>query len=77
MMEPGKDTPLRQALEEINREGRARFYMPGHKGHLPWPLTEAAPYDITEIQGADSLFECDGPLRQLEDRMALCYGAGA
>ena len=53
MMEPGKDTPLRQALEEINREGRARFYMPGHKGHLPWPLTEAAPYDITEIQGAE------------------------
>ena len=70
------DTPLLEALEEIRRRNPAPFHMPGHKGNLPFPLEEAAPYDITEIQGADSLYECDGPIRMLEQRMAGAYGAG-
>ncbi len=69
-------TPLFDALGEIRRRNPAPFHMPGHKGRLPFPLEEAAPYDITEIQGADSLYECDGPLRLLEQRMAGAYGAG-
>ena len=68
--------PLRAALEAILEEDRARFYMPGHKGRLPFPLEDAAPYDVTEIDGADSLYECDGPIRRLEERFAGAYGVG-
>ncbi len=69
-------TPLFDALGEIRRRDPAPFHMPGHKGRLPFPLAEAAPYDITEIRGADSLYECDGPLRTLELRLAGAYGSG-
>lgn len=69
-------TPLRETLEMILEEDRARFYTPGHKGKLPFPLEDAAPYDITEIEGADSLYSCDGPLRRTEERLAAAVGAG-
>ena len=69
-------TPLREALETILEEDRARFYMPGHKGRLPFPLEDAAPYDITEIEGADSLYQCGGPIRRMEERFAAAVGAG-
>ncbi|MEG0754512.1 MAG: DegT/DnrJ/EryC1/StrS family aminotransferase, partial [Angelakisella sp.] len=58
-------------------EGRAPFHMPGHKGRLPFPLDAAAPYDITEIEGADSLYEATGPLYALEQRIAAAYRVGA
>ena len=45
------------------------------KGILPEPLAGAAACDITEIQGADSLFECDGVIRRCEEAFARRYGA--
>lgn len=68
--------PLWTALERIRREGLARFYMPGHKGRLPEPLTQAAPYDITEIAGADSLYQCTEAIRALEEEFADAYQVG-
>ena len=59
--------PLWTALERIRRADLARFYMPGHKGRMPEPFTQAAPYDVTEIAGADSLYECTGAIRPLEE----------
>ena len=52
--------------------------MPGHKGRgsLP-PFDAAAPYDITEIAGADSLFEANGILAQSEQATAALYGSKA
>lgn len=67
--------PLRERLEEIRARDLARFYMPGHKGHLPAPLEAAAPYDITEIETADSLYACTGPLRELERQLSGAVGS--
>ena len=67
------DTPIQKMLEDYIREGMARMHMPGHKGILPEPLAGAAAYDITEIQGADSLFECDGVIRRCEEAFARRY----
>lgn len=53
-----------------------RLHTPGHKGVLPYPLKEAARWDLTELPGTDSLYEADGCLRALEDRFAVLYGAG-
>lgn len=69
-------TPLMDALEQLRQEGRAPFHMPGHKGRMPYPFAQAAPYDVTEVMGADSLYEATGPLLALEQRLAAAYGAG-
>ena len=58
--------------------------MPGHKGKcLISGLENAYAWDITEIQGADSLFEAEGILHQGElmtaevyDVPAVCWSAG-
>ena len=72
------ESPLRQYLEKLHNSRRARFHMPGHKGRgsLP-PFDAAAPYDITEIAGADSLFEANGILAQSENITAALYGSKA
>ena len=53
--------------------------MPGHKGRaLPaFPeLAGAYAWDITEISGADSLFEADGILRASENLTVALWGSG-
>lgn len=62
---------LKEAVDRYLAAGRARFHMPGHKGL--WDMTE----DITEVEGADSLYESAGPIRELEQEMARIYGSGA
>ena len=52
--------------------GIARFHMPGHKG---LPLLGGEPFDITEIRGADSLFEADGIIAESEGRTADAFGS--
>lgn len=52
--------------------------MPGHKGRaIPaFPeLAGAYAWDITEISGADSLFEADGILRESENLTAALWGS--
>ncbi len=51
-----------------------RCHMPGHKGRgdkLPYGL------DITEIKGADSLFEADGIILESEKNMSALYNTAA
>lgn len=64
-------TPLHDAVGAYIAAGRARFHMPGHKGAggLQW--------DITEVEGCDSLYEASGPIWELEQEAARIYGAGA
>ena len=71
-----ENRPLWTALERIRREDLARFYMPGHKGRMPEPFSQAALYDVTEIAGADSLYECTGAIRALEEELAEAYRVG-
>ena len=71
------NTPLRNRIEKILKEDKTRMYMPGHKGRMAEPFTTIAPYDITEIEGADSLYDCDDVLLELEERISGAYGTGA
>lgn len=68
---------LKEFLETYEKSGISRFHMPGHKGDFPL-LAEhlRLSYDITEVMGADVLFQSDGVLKELEDRIAAFYGAG-
>jgi arginine/lysine/ornithine decarboxylase len=50
--------------------------MPGHKGRAVVPeLEELFKLDITEIKGADSLFEADGIIAQSEKNASELYGS--
>lgn len=72
--------PLTSYLQEYARLRTLRAHMPGHKGRsLPEPAVPADAYawDITEIAGADSLFEADGILLEAEHRTAAVYGSPA
>ncbi len=56
-------TPINDFLQNYARSGISRFHMPGHKGK---PLHGLEPLDITEIKGADYLYEADGIIAQSE-----------
>jgi hypothetical protein len=69
---------LTSFLDEYVRNDTFRAHMPGHKGRtLPEfsELSGAYARDITEISGADSLFEADGILRSGERCTAALYGS--
>ena len=48
-----------------------RLHMPGHKGAS---LLGFEAYDITEVAGADSLYEADGIIRESERNASLLFG---
>ena len=65
------NTPICDFLEKYSSQNRLRLHMPGHKGALN-------PHDITEIEGADSLFDSDetgGIIAQSEALAAKIFGA--
>ena len=51
------DTPICDFVREYSRRNSLRLHMPGHKGNS---LLGMEYLDITEIGGADSLYEADG-----------------
>ena len=65
------DSPIADFLRSYAASDTARFHMPGHKGRGPLGC-EAL--DITEIQGADSLYEADGIIAQSEQNAAALFG---
>ncbi|MBQ5667052.1 MAG: aminotransferase class V-fold PLP-dependent enzyme, partial [Oscillospiraceae bacterium] len=67
--------PLENALNEYIGKDLSRFHMPGHKGAEEFP--EYFKYDITEVEGTDSLFESSEAIFETEKRFAKIYGAGA
>ena len=52
--------------------GGVRMHMPGHKGRA---LLGCEAMDITEIDGADSLYEASGIIAESEKNAALLFGA--
>ncbi len=67
-------------LEDYANGDMLRAHMPGHKGCAPPDspqLQSLYAMDITEISGADSLFEADGVLLAGEQRSASLWGSGA
>ena len=66
------NTPVCDFCRGYAQSGALRLHMPGHKGV---PLTGLEPLDLTEIDGADSLFEASGILRESEDNASRLFGA--
>ncbi len=64
------NTPVFDFLQKYNNDDFSRFHMPGHKGK--GDLFEK--FDITEIKGADSLFESDGILMESEKNASSLFG---
>lgn len=64
------ETPIYDFLKEYSKKDPLRMHMPGHKGYAPENILDNnnlnALYslDITEIHGADSLFEADGIIKK-------------
>lgn len=64
------NTPIHDFLMKYSESSPLRCHMPGDKG-----LKE--PLDITEIKGADSLYEAEGIIAESEENCARLYGSGA
>ena len=72
------DTPIYDFLRSYADSGILRAHMPGHKGNAPAAeLGKLFALDITEIKGADSLFETEGIIAQSESNTAKLYGSRA
>lgn len=65
-------TPICDFVARYKKGGSVRMHMPGHKGV---PLLGPEPLDITEIAGADSLYEAAGIIAESERRTAALFGS--
>ena len=68
------DTPVWDFVQSYRQAGPRRFHMPGHKGTGPLGCEM---WDITEVQGADSLYEASGIIAESERNAAALFGSGA
>lgn len=71
-------SPIYHFLKEYTAKIGSRLHMPGHKGNgdfYPEPYRSLLPFDITEVQGADALYEAEGIIGQSETVTAEIYGA--
>lgn len=72
------DTPIFDFINKYNVSGMLRCHMPGHKGIAPDSrLNSMYTGDITEIHGADSLFESEGIIAASEGNMSGLYNTAA
>ena len=60
--------PVKKFIERYTANHPTRLHMPGHKGRFGYDA------DITEIKGADSLYEADGIIAESEKRTAELFG---
>lgn len=65
-------TPICDFVRRYAESKTARMHMPGHKGSGALGI-EA--FDITEISGADSLYEADGIIKESEEIASSLFGA--
>ena len=65
-------TPICDFVNRYNKSKTERWHMPGHKGSGALGI-EAL--DITEISGADSLYEADGIIKESEENASSLFGA--
>lgn len=67
------ETPIVDFVERYTAQGGVRLHMPGHKGKS---FLGCEDLDITEIKGADALYEADGIIAQSEENAAAIFGTG-
>lgn len=66
-------TPIADFVRCYQESGMARFHMPGHKGA---GFLGCEGFDITEVSGADELYEADGIIAESEENAAALFGTG-
>ncbi|MBQ4553032.1 MAG: aminotransferase class V-fold PLP-dependent enzyme [Clostridia bacterium] len=64
-------TPIADFVRSYAASDTARLHMPGHKGQS---FLGCEPFDITEVHGADALYEADGIILQSEENAARLFG---
>ncbi len=62
------NTPIVSFLNEYEKNENVRLHMPGHKGKI-------TPFDITEVCGADSLYEANGIIAESEKNATKIFGS--
>ncbi|MBQ8209076.1 MAG: PLP-dependent transferase [Clostridia bacterium] len=65
------NTPIVDFVKKYAHSNTVRLHMPGHKGQN---VLGCEMYDITEIKGADSLFEADGIIAESENNASRLFG---
>lgn len=65
------NTPICDFVREYIEKKPHRFHMPGHKGKSLLGFEDS---DITEIDGADSLYEAEGIIKMSEENASLLFG---
>lgn len=66
------DTPIADFVRAYARGGASRLHMPGHKGR---PFLGCEMLDITEVCGADALYEAAGIIARSEANAAALFGS--
>ena len=66
-------TPIRDFVSRYADSEITRFHMPGHKGRA---LLGFESFDITEVKGADALYEADGIIAESEAIATKLFGSG-
>ncbi len=61
-------TPIADFIDNYIKSEMSRLHMPGHKG-------SAFSEDITEVKGADSLYEAEGIIKQSEQNTTEIFGS--
>ena len=64
-------TPIVDFVRRYAQSGTSRLHMPGHKGQS---LLGFEPWDITEIKGADELYEAEGIIAESEANATRLFG---
>lgn len=64
-------TPIYNFVKRYAKKDTTRFHMPGHKGK---PFLGCEPSDITEIDGADVLYNADGIIDLSEKNATSLFG---
>ena len=65
------NTPICDFVRQYAAGNTLRLHMPGHKGQV---FLGPEPLDLTEISGADSLYEADGIIARSEENASLLFG---
>lgn len=64
-------TPICDYVNQYAASAPLRLHMPGHKGQ---GILGVERLDITEVSGADSLYEADGIIRESEENASALFG---
>ena len=64
-------TPIADFVKEYAEQKVTRFHMPGHKGKT---FLGCEAFDITEVKGADALYEAEGIIAESEKNASELFG---